>query len=496
MQKQTSRINVTIAMMVATFLAAIEVTVVSTAMPRIVSDLGGMKLISWVYAVYLLTTAVTTPIYGKLADLYGRKFVFTIGTVIFLSGSMLSGLSQSMEQLIFFRALQGIGAGAVLPITFTIIGDIYTFEERAKIQGLFSGIWGISGILGPLVGGFFVDWISWRWIFYFNVPFGLISLFLVWIFLHESFEKKKKAIDYPGAITFSVGATSLLYALLTGGQDHPWNSPLILGLFAVAFVSLLVFLWVEKRAQEPMLPLALFASRIMSVSNIVSFLISAVLIGLNAYLPIWIQGILGYSATHSGLTLTPMSLSWTFGAIVGGRLMLKIGSRNVSLVGVGLIAAASLWLGFVTIEAPYWVFVVNMLIAGIGFGFSVTSFTVVVQSAVNWNMRGAATALLSFVRTLGQMLGVVVFGTVFNHSIQSSVPARENALSYSTADFNKLLNPDFASRMPADVLHTMRQILGDGIHHVFLLFVWIAIGAWLVTWFQPQRPTKPENEQA
>lgn len=190
---KTNRRNVTIAMLVATFLAAIEVTIVSTAMPRIVSDLGGLKLISWVFAIYLLTTSVTTPIYGKLADLFGRKVIFTFGTAVFLLGSALCGLAQSMEQLIVYRAIQGIGAGAVLPVTFTIIGDIYSFEERAKIQGLFSSVWGISGIVGPLVGGFFVDVLSWHWIFFVNIPFGIIAVIMVWMYLNESFEKEKTA---------------------------------------------------------------------------------------------------------------------------------------------------------------------------------------------------------------------------------------------------------------------------------------------------------------
>nr|WP_035099668.1 MDR family MFS transporter [Aneurinibacillus terranovensis] len=475
------------AMMVATFLAAIEVTVVSTAMPTIVSDLGGIKLISWVYAAYLLTTTVTTPIYGKLADLFGRKIIFAIGTVLFLAGSMLSGLSHSMEQLIWFRAFQGIGAGAVLPITFTIIGDIYTFEERAKVQGLFSGIWGIAGILGPLVGGFFVDIISWRWIFYFNVPFGLLSLFLIWIFLHENFEKKKKNIDYWGAITFTIGATALLYALLSGGQDYAWNSVVIMGLFAVAAASLVLFVVIEAKSADPMVPLKLFSIRVISISNLAAFLTSAVLIGLNAYLPMWVQGILGYSATSSGLTLTPMSLSWTVGAIIGGRLMLKIGSRAVSLFGVGLILVASLWLAVVGMNTPYWMFVAIMLIVGIGFGFSMTAFTVVIQSSVNWNLRGAATASNSFVRTLGQMLGVVVFGTWFNSTISNYISTHFHGSSYQSQDFNKLLNPEFAKKIPADVLHTMREVLTAGLHGVYVIMGGIALLALIATLWLPRQ---------
>src|SRR5579875_3778255 len=215
---------VTVAMLVAVFLVAIDVTVVSTAMPHIVRELHGLSLYSWVFAIYTLTTSVTTPIYGKLADLFGRKVIFSIGVVLFVLGSVLSGMSQTMEQLIWFRAFQGIGAGAVMPITFTIISDIFPGEQRARMQGVFSGVWGIAGLLGPLVGGMFVDHFSWRWIFYINVPVGAISLILVFMFLHESFERKSKKIDYWGALVFTAAISSLLYALLNGGTTYPWGS--------------------------------------------------------------------------------------------------------------------------------------------------------------------------------------------------------------------------------------------------------------------------------
>lgn len=486
---QTNRLNVTIAMMVATFLAAIEVTIVSTAMPRIVSDLGGIKLISWVFAIYLLTTAVTTPIYGKLSDLFGRKIIFTIGTVLFLIGSMLSGLSQSMEQLILFRALQGLGAGAVLPVTFTIIGDMYSFEERAKIQGFFSGVWGVAGIIGPLVGGFFVDTLSWRWIFYINVPVGLVSIVLVWIYLHESFEKKKKHIDYWGALTFTIGMTSLLYALLSGGQTYAWDSAEIIGLFAITAISLILFFYIEARSPEPMLPLQLFKSRVIVIANLAGFFTSAILIGLNAYLPLWIQGILGQGATNSGLTLTPMSIGWPLGAILGGRLMLKIGSRMTNLIGMIALVAGSLWLSTVSLTTPQWIFVLIMLVVGFGFGFSVTVLSVVVQSAVDWSMRGAATSSNAFVRTLGQTLGIAVMGTFFNNVITDYLVshAKGTAISYKKEDMNKLLNPDYAKNLPADVLALMREALSFALHHIYIVLAVISVLSLFVAFWLPDQ---------
>ncbi|WP_047150399.1 MDR family MFS transporter [Aneurinibacillus tyrosinisolvens] len=490
---KTNRRIVTIAMMVATFLAAIEVTIVSTAMPRIVSDLGGIKLISWVFAIYLLTSTVTTPIYGKLADLFGRKIIFTIGTIIFLIGSMLCGMAQSMDQLIWFRALQGIGAGAVLPVTFTIIGDIYSFEERAKIQGLFSAIWGIAGIAGPLVGGFFVDVISWHWIFYINVPFGIIAMIMVWVSLKENFEKRKKHIDYAGAVTFTIGTTALLYALLTGGENYAWDSTIILGLFVAAAVFLAWFTFIELKSPEPMLPLKLFSIREISISNLASFLASAILIAINAYLPMWVQGIYGAGATTAGLTLAPMSIGWPIGAVLSGRMLIKGGARKTSLIGVVAIFIASVWLSTITMTTSYLVLAAIMFIAGLGFGFSITIFTVVVQSSVDWNLRGAATASNSFVRTLGQTFGIAIFGTLFNNAITTymSAHAQEPGISKG-GDMNRLLNPEQVKAMPAHLVQVMREGLAYGLHHIFITLSFIAAATFIATLLLPKRK---EGEQ-
>ncbi|MCL6518140.1 MDR family MFS transporter, partial [Alicyclobacillus sp.] len=367
MHKQTNRVAVTIAMMVATLLTALDVTVVGTAMPRIVADLGGLNLISWVFAVYTLTTSVTTPIYGKLADLFGRRIIFTIGVILFLAGSALSGLSQSMAQLIWFRAFQGVGAGAVMPVTFTIIGDLFPGEQRAKMQGLFSSIWGIAGLIGPLVGGFFVDQVSWRWIFYINVPVGIVSILLVWLFLHETFHRQRRPkIDYAGAVLFTIGISALLYAPLNGGTTYPWTSPTLLSLFAIALVCLAAFLVVESRAPEPMLPLRLFKMRVITISNLIGFFTACVLIGVSAYLPMWIQGILGFSATSSGITLLPMSLAWPIGSTVAGRVMYKIGSKTTAVAGAVCILCGTLVLVGAGLSTPAWVFTCVMILVGLG----------------------------------------------------------------------------------------------------------------------------------
>ncbi|MBX5436013.1 MAG: MFS transporter [Alicyclobacillaceae bacterium] len=496
MAQATNRRSVTVAVMVATFLTAMDSTVVSTAMPTIVSDLGGLGSFSWVFAVYLLTTAVTTPIWGKLADLFGRKLAFTAGTAVFLAGSVLSGFSHSMGQLILFRALQGIGAGAVMPITLTIIGDIYTFEERARVQGLFSGVWGISGILGPLIGGFFVDWLSWRWIFYINVPIGLASMLLVWVFLHESFMRQRKHIDYAGAITFTVGISALLYALLSGGSQYRWNSGVIFALFAVALVALVVFVALEARSPEPMVPLRLFTRRVISVSNGATFLASAILIGVSAYLPLWIQGILGHAATSAGLTLAPLSIGWPVGATVGGRLMLRIDPKVTSLAGMVAVVVGTMWLAVAHVGTPQWVFVAIMLIIGFGFGFSMTAFMVVIQSVVGWNMRGAATASNQFVRALGQTVGVAAFGTWFNHAVERYTALHHIDGVRTGADMNRLLNPGYAEHAPATVLNAIRATLAAGLHTVFEVMAGIAVVALVVVVWLPRIQPLQKNRQS
>jgi EmrB/QacA subfamily drug resistance transporter len=479
MERVTNRRNVTIGVMIATFLAAIEGTIVSTAMPTIVSDLGGLHLISWVVSIYLLTSAVTTPIYGKLADLYGRKVVFSIGTILFLIGSVLSGMAHTMEQLIWFRAFQGMGAGSIITITYTIIGDLYPFEERGKVQGWMSGIWGISGILGPLTGGFLVDYVSWHWIFFMNLPFGIVSVVLIWMYLHENLEKRQKYIDYPGVVTFTLSMSALLYALLSGGTTHPWNSPLIVGLIGAAVAGMAVFFYIEAKSPEPMLPLQLFTIRAITVANLAGFLLSAVLVAISFYLPLWIQGVYGQGATGSGLTLIPMSIGWPLGAAWSGRLLAKAGIRSTSLAGLAALVASAIWLASISVDTPHWSLFVITLIVGFGFGFAFTSFTGAVLSAVDWNLRGAAMATNTFIRTLGQTLGIAAFGTLFNHVI-----LRANQIPGT--DINQVLNPEQAKLLAPDVLRFLREVLATGLHQVFLVLAVLVVASLAVTLWYPR----------
>ncbi|EPZ50918.1 MULTISPECIES: MDR family MFS transporter [Alicyclobacillus] len=498
MQKTTNRRMVTIAMLVAVFLVAIDVTVVSTAMPDIARKLGGLNLYSWVFAIYTLTTCVTTPIYGKLSDLFGRKVVFTIGVILFVVGSMLSGLAQSMPQLIWFRAFQGIGAGAVMPVTFTIIGDLFPGEQRARMQGVFSAVWGVAGLLGPLVGGLFVDNISWRWIFYINLPVGAISLILVLSFLHESYERKSKRIDYWGAITFTLGISALLYALLNGGDAYAWDSVTIIGLFVGALVFLALFVWIESKVQEPMLPLSLFSLPVIAVSNVIGFLLSFVLIGANVYLPMWIQSILGHSATNSGLTLMPMSIAWPLGSTLAGRYMYKMGTKATTMVGAVLVVLGGAWTLAISLHSPYWYFVGLMIVVGFGMGYSITPTTVMIQSAVGWQMRGAATASNTFVRSLGQTVGVTIFGTIFNTATasyaQSHLPKSVNA-----HDLNQLISDAGTSggtKIPTQLVDVVHQTLAHAIHLIFIVMFAIAIVNFVIALWLPSHQKVMEQQKS
>lgn len=458
--------KITGALLIATFLSAIEATIVSTATPAIVKKLGGIDLISWVFALYLLTSAVTTPIFGKIADLFGRKKVFIVGTSLFLLGSLLCGLSQTMGQLILFRAIQGIGAGAVIPITFTIIGDIFTFEQRAKVQGLFSSVWGIAGLFGPLVGGFLVDYVSWHWIFFINLPFGLISMWIIGKNLEEKIEKDDRKIDYGGAITFTVGTTALLYLLLAGGSSFQWNSMMTYVLLIITIIFLAVFIRIQIKHTEPIIPVKLFHHREILIANLVSFLASAILIGLTTYIPLWIQSVLLKGATFSGFILLPMSIGWPLGATIGSRFLIKVGPKPVSLIGVCLVTLGSFALTFITISSPIWMMLGIILVMGFGFGLSITTFTIVVQSAVGWNLRGVATSSNTFVRTFGQTLGVAVLGTFLNQHVGGSTDSSSEVASNS---------------------------LAIGIHNIFWIMAGIAVISLIVTFWVPK---KRNEEQA
>src|SRR5215469_16281759 len=349
MTKQ-AKIIVTVALMLGMSLAALDTTIVGTALPSIVGKLGGISLYSWVFSVYLLTSTTTVPVYGKLADLYGRKPIFLFGSGLFLLGSIFCGAAQSMEQLIVFRAIQGLGAGAVLPIVLTIIGDIYELKERAKVQGLFSGVWGLSSIIGPALGGLIVDHFSWRWVFYINIPFGLISGILLTIYLKENVERKKQHLDYIGTLTLTSSIVALLFALLQGGTSWAWDSLPSIGLFALFIVLIGLFLREERRAADPILPLTLFNNRIIAVSSIGGLVLGVLMFGVSSYVPLFVQGVKGGTATSAGIVLGPFLLAWPIAATLSSRIVIRYGYRFTSVLGLGLATLAAAMMTFFTAD--------------------------------------------------------------------------------------------------------------------------------------------------
>lgn len=481
--------NLIIALMLSMFLAAVEGTIVTMATPTIVKDLQGFELISLVFSVYLLTSAISTPIYGKLSDLYGRKNILSIGIFIFLAGSFLCGLSQSMVMLIAFRAIQGLGAGAILTVSFTIIGDIFTLEERAKIQGGLSTVWGIASLIGPFLGGFLIDILSWHWIFFINIPFGLLAVILLQRSLKETFEKKKHSIDYAGTITLS-SAMMVFLSIFLFNQNPDANRSLFVVIAAVVTILLLLaFYKIERKAKEPMIPFDIFTKTSVIV-NLISFLIYAVLMGVNVYLPIYLQNILGYRPTMAGLAMLPMSLSWLIVSFILGRFLIKYGGKAVTLASNAVLLISTLLLSTLRIDSSILLVLIYGFIIGIAFGGIVTALTLIVQDSVEYNKRGVAVAAYSLLRTLGQTIGISVFGNIFNlyitkYFIQQGIKGIDPSNLYqSSASHN------------AVAMEQIRLSLNSSMHVLFIVFVTISCLSLILSIIMPKIKGKDEAEAA
>jgi EmrB/QacA subfamily drug resistance transporter len=479
-----AKIIITIALMLGMSLAALDTTIVGTAMPSIVGKLGGITLYSWVFSIYLLTSTTTVPIYGKLADLYGRKPLFLLGATLFLIGSAASGAAQSMEQLIIFRAIQGLGAGAVLPIVLTIIGDIFTLEERARVQGLFSGVWGISSVVGPLVGGLIVDHFSWRWVFFINIPFGLVSMLLLIVTFKEVVERKKHHLDYAGTVTLTGSIVALLFGLLQGGTNWAWVSFQSIGLFVASVVLFVLFMRIEQRAAEPILPLVLFKNRIIAISSIGGVVLGVLMFGITSYVPLFVQGVKGGTATSAGFTLGPLLLAWPIAAALSGKIAIRYGYRFTAVMGMFLAALGVGLTTFFNAQTGLPFVIVAMVFIGAGLGFASSVFILAVQNAVPWNLRGVATATTQFFRTMGGTVGVAIMGTILNAQmvlrfapIYAQFSAAASRLPKNIAPANVLLTPDLRASLPTAFLLQLQDALAQSLFWVYgLAFVLALIG--------------------
>ncbi|GIQ68144.1 MFS transporter [Xylanibacillus composti] len=449
-------------------MAAIEGTIIATAMPSIVADLGGFHLFSWAFSIYLLMQAVTIPIYGKLADLYGRKPVFVGGVAVFLIGSLLCGFAQSMTQLIVFRLIQGLGAGAVQPIAMTIVGDIYSLEERGKIQGYLASVWGLSSIIGPALGGFFVQYAHWAWVFWVNVPVGLLAAAGLMLFLREDVEKKKRQLDFPGSLLLFLLIGSAMVVFVQGGVRWPWFSTPVLLLTVFFLIAFVLFIQVERRSPEPVVPLGMWKKRTIAVANIGSVLTGALMMGVSTFLPTYVQGVLEKSPTQAGFVLAMMSIGWPLASTISGRLMTRTGFRPLALVGgVFLILGAFVFLTMRESFGPFWPAGGAFLI-GVGMGLATTTFVVAVQNAVEWRERGAATASNMFARIVGTTIGASLLGGVLNNRLSAyfqANPVDGTVLDIGLAD--QILDPEKRQALDTAITETVQNGLVISLHSVY-----------------------------
>jgi EmrB/QacA subfamily drug resistance transporter len=458
---------VTAALALATFLAALEATAVGTAMPTVVAELGGVARYSWVFSVYLLASTTTVPMYGKLADLFGRRRIFTISVAIFLGGAALCGTAQTFPQLILFRAVQGLGAGGVMPVAITLIADIYSLEERGKIQGVFSAVWAVSGLVGPAAGGLITDLLSWRWIFYINVPFGLAAVVMLRLFLHEETEKKGRRLDLLGTVSLTASIVVLLLALQEGTEMWGWADPRTLAMIGAAGVGLLFFLWQERRAPEPMLPLDLFQNRVIAVASMGGFIMGTVLFCAAAFVPMFTQGVLGGTAVDAGMTLAPISIGWPIASTTSGWLLARRGYRPFILAGAALTTMGCSMLAFLD---PAWgrgPVMLAMFVMGLGLGFLSTPYLLAVQNAVPWHRRGVATSSVQFFRTIGGSIAVAALGAMLNLHLGDGLTAG--------LDPNVALNPELRPSVPPQALQALTAALEAGLGSVYMVMACLAL---------------------
>jgi EmrB/QacA subfamily drug resistance transporter len=461
---RSERGPILLAVMLSIGLVAIDSTILATAVPAVVDDLGGFTSFPWLFSIYLLAQAVSVPIYGKVADLYGRKPVMLLGISLFVVGSLLCGVAWSMPVLILFRLVQGLGAGAVQPMGMTIVGDIYSMAERAKVQGYIASVWAMASVIGPTLGGVFADYLSWRWIFLVNLPLGIAAGWVMWHRYEENIESRKHTIDYLGAVLLAAGGTLLLLGLLEGGVRWEWDSAVGLGIFVAAAVLLTAFVVVESRTPEPVLPLWIFRRRVLNAANSGAFIVGVLLLGLTSYVPLYAQGVLGHGALPAGLALAAMTIGWPIAASTSGRFYLTIGFRKTVLMGALFAISGAALLLPVDADSALWALALPCFVMGIGFGYVASPGVIVAQSSVDWQNRGVATGTNMFSRSMGSAVGVAVFGAIVNSRVAGGT----------------------TTGGPLDLEHLPASVLAPAIHAVFVCSAVVALALLLSGLLMPR----------
>lgn len=463
-----TQLMVTLAVMAGMAMAALDTTVVATAMPTIVGELHGVQRYGWVFSGYLLAATTTVPLYSKMADMFGRRPIFLFGIALFVLGSMLSGLSQSIEQLIMFRILQGLGAGAVQPIALTIVGDIFPPAQRARIQGFFGSVWGVSAVVGPALGGLITDTVGWRWVFYVKVPVGVIAAWLIVRYLHEDIVVDRRSLDWAGTVALSGGVAALLLSVSEVGPRLGWLSLPFLTLLAASAGGLWLFVWIERWAPEPVIDLNLLRGRLMVSSLVLQGLAGVLLFGLQTYVPPMVQGVHGGTATAAGAAVATMSLTWPISASLFGRWMVRVGSRPPIVLGAACLAAGNLMLLFIGPVASLLYTMLTSAVVGVGMGGVMTAVIVTVQGSVTWDRRGTATGLVQFSRTMGGAVGVSLLGALLAGVAGPSV--------------SRILDPVERAGMALPEVARLSARLESGLTSIYLILAVTAVIALLFAW--------------
>jgi EmrB/QacA subfamily drug resistance transporter len=507
------KVTIMIAVMSVMLFAALNMTIVGTSLPKIVAEIGGMDYFNWVFTIYMLTSSITAILVGKLSDIYGRKVFILTGICIFIIGSLLSGFSQTIIQLIIFRGIQGFGGGMIMSTSFTTIGDLFSPRERGRWQGMMGGVFGLSSLFGPTLGGYIVDNLDWSWVFWIFLPVGVIAFFMILRLYPRTEQQEKEKIDYLGSGVLTIVILTLLLGLGWVGREYAWNSPLIVGLFSVSFVFFILFIWIESKVKSPVVPLHLFKNSVVSVSNSVSFLSGMAMFGIIMYVPFYVQGVLGRSATTSGLVEMVMTISMVGCSAISGQFITKTGKyKRIALIGFFVMAIGALLNARLTPDADLAMIIFNLIIIGIGLGLTMPIFTLTVQNAVDHKFLGVATATSQLFRQMGATVGVAIMGYIMGSRMteklsEANLPViPEGAMGGVNLQNPQILMNAYAieemkQTLPLEVQPMFEQLilalkdaLNYSLTHVFLFSALMVVGALIVTLFLKELPLRTSND--